>query len=605
MILPEWLFDFSRQAELTGLPFALSFICLIHYLLVMYYRYAAYNGEDQLRANMQELRGEMSSLQRERFLNRLENQILREIVNGSANGKAIDTLLRKFVPNSNEGLALFMHREFGQLSVFQQRGLSFRTASRVRLDDAWITRLGQEQELRLAGAELNRSTFLASLSPQERRKIEVLHLFALIDEGEDGESNSPGEIFAVVATSRLFPPGVEPKVQRTLVARVLEGISGSLKQSLHLVDQQHQLKLTQEKLALRGIADRAHDTPGKLLDEYITRLSAMVEADRGTLLLATQNPRHPFRVLSRQGQPLQTGLEQTWHQHEMVLGSWAKQLKAPASLSSAELAELGIDCLMGSALVLPLTEERRTIGLLCLTRRDQGLFSATNINQADWAAGFLTQTLLRLLDRMEVERQASLDGLTDLANRRTFDMRIQRELDIARRNGQECSLALCDLDHFKNINDTYGHLAGDEILRQFARLMERECAKVRATDSPLVARYGGEEMAVLLPNMGVTGALRVAESIRAATEQAAIIYEGERIPITVSIGVSTFPRHAQCVADLIQSADRGLYQAKRDGRNLVRCFVNEPPGKSLGPDSGEIETVTTPAVILLTGDQPS
>ncbi len=602
MPLPDWLVDFSRQAELTGLPFALSFICLIHYLLVMYYRYFARNGEDLMRANMQELRGEMTALQRERFLTRLENQILREIVNGSANGKAIDTLLKKFVPNSNEGLALFIHKEFGQLSVFQQRGLSGRTASRIRLDDAWIARLGLESEIRLTGAELNNSTFLASLSPQERRKLEVLHLFALTD--EEGEPDSAGEFFAVIATSRLFPPGVEPKVQRTLVARVLEGISGSLQQSLHLVDQQYQLKLTQEKLALRGIADRAHDTPGKLLDDYISRLSSMVEADRGTLLLATQNPRHPFRVLSRQGQPLQTGLEQTWHQHERQLGNWAKQLKAPASLSATELAELGIDCLMGSALVLPLTEEHRTIGLLCLTRRDQGLFSATNINLADWAADFLTSTLLRLLDRMEVERQASLDGLTDLANRRTFDMRIQRELDIARRNGQECSLALCDLDHFKNINDTYGHMAGDEILRQFARLMERECSQVRATDAPLVARYGGEEMAVLFPNMGVTGALRVAESIRAATERAAIVYEGERIPITVSIGVSTFPRHAQSVTDLIQSADRGLYQAKRDGRNLVRCFINEPPGKSLSPETSEVQTVPTPAEILLIQDLP-
>lgn len=567
------------HAEALGVPFALSGICLLQYLLHLHNRYGQANLEAQLLSDLQKLEGAMNSLQRERLLARQENIILRDIFQGASSGKAMEILLKKLVQSSAEGFALFLHQEFGQYSVLRQRGLTPKSAGQVRLSPQWLTRLRQERQLRLAGAELASSELLASLTPHERRKITELHLFAVFDRDE---------MFAVIATTHLFPLGMEVATQQALVRHVLDGISGLLRQSLQLVDQQHLLKLTQEKLALRGIADRDHETPGKLLDEYLSRLAILVEADRGTLLLATQNAVTPYRVISRQGSTLFSGLNEVWQQHELTLAGWARNLKTPASLSVSDLAEIGIDSLMGSAIVLPLKQQDRSLGIMCLARRDQGLFTSMQINLAGWAADFLSQTLLRLLDRLEVERQASLDGLTELANRRTFDARIQRELELSRVHGTECSLALFDLDYFKKVNDTFGHQAGDEILRRFARLLEKESSKVRATDVPLVARYGGEEMAVLFPGMGLTGALRVTELIRQATEQSRIHYQQQLIPITVSVGVSSFPRYAQSTEELIQSADRALYLAKHSGRNAVRSSLDVQSNSTFNSTGMEI-----------------
>ena len=163
-----------------------------------------------------------------------------------------------------------------------------------------------------------------------------------------------------------------------------------------------------------------------------------------------------------------------------------------------------------------------------------------------------------LLEQME--RMANTDGLTHIANRRTFEANLEREMARAVRSGEPVSLVMLDLDHFKVLNDTWGHQMGDEVLRQVAVALQ---AGSREFDT--IARYGGEEFAVILPGCDPEAALASAERIHR------LVREGVTCaPVTVSLGVATAPEQAGTAQALVKAADDALYQAKRAGRNTVR-----------------------------------
>ncbi len=168
---------------------------------------------------------------------------------------------------------------------------------------------------------------------------------------------------------------------------------------------------------------------------------------------------------------------------------------------------------------------------------------------------------------------ASLDELTQVANRRVFNERLQQEWQRLRREQLPLSLLMCDIDHFKRYNDNYGHLAGDNCLQQVAKAMGR--AVKRPAD--LVARYGGEEFVVILPNTIAQGAVHVAHNIQHELENNSINSMGylpNVQPITLSIGVSSMVPNGQYPPEsLIQFADTALYEAKARGRNQVVLYA--------------------------------
>ena len=157
------------------------------------------------------------------------------------------------------------------------------------------------------------------------------------------------------------------------------------------------------------------------------------------------------------------------------------------------------------------------------------------------------------------------DGLTQLANRRLFDQFLQDELGRAKRDHLVVALLMIDIDHFKLLNDRYGHLLGDECLKAVAALIKENIRR----PGDLASRYGGEEFAVVLPGTDITGAFVVAEQIRRAVVEADIISDsGVSIRTTVSIGVSALrPQQNDTPETLIQAADQALYAAKAAGRN--------------------------------------
>jgi diguanylate cyclase (GGDEF)-like protein len=188
------------------------------------------------------------------------------------------------------------------------------------------------------------------------------------------------------------------------------------------------------------------------------------------------------------------------------------------------------------------------------------------------------QERLREMQR-KLEEQSITDGLTNLKNRRFFDERLSEEFRRAQRYGDYLSLIMVDLDHFKQVNDRFGHPAGDAVLRESAGLIR---ASLR--DPDICARYGGEEFAVILPKTHMSGALAVAERIwRAIGAKDFLLGPGEdgrtpkAIKVTCSIGVAFYPSKDINSSDLLlRFADQALYQAKRSGRNTI-CLYQAAP----------------------------
>lgn len=179
----------------------------------------------------------------------------------------------------------------------------------------------------------------------------------------------------------------------------------------------------------------------------------------------------------------------------------------------------------------------------------------------------------------QMQQQALTDALTGCVNRRSFEMQLERDMQLAMRMRQSLSLILLDLDNFKKVNDTHGHDAGDIALRMLADGLREE---LRGVDT--AARYGGEEFAVILPQAGLEGASIVAERLRARVESMEVPGIGH---ITASFGVATFPQHATSRSTLIVNADRALYQAKHLGRNRV-CLASSIAGGT-GGDAIQLE----------------
>ncbi len=164
----------------------------------------------------------------------------------------------------------------------------------------------------------------------------------------------------------------------------------------------------------------------------------------------------------------------------------------------------------------------------------------------------------------EIYRLTTMDGLTQIYNRRYFDEQLERELSRSRRYERVLSLVLLDIDHFKQVNDKYGHLAGDSVLKQLASTVR---TKIRRED--VFARYGGEEFAVLLPEVSLGGTRQFADKVRKLVEKQRFEFDRQVIPVTVSVGIATLEPHHREAGDLVRTADERLYEAKTSGRNRV------------------------------------
>jgi diguanylate cyclase (GGDEF)-like protein len=237
-----------------------------------------------------------------------------------------------------------------------------------------------------------------------------------------------------------------------------------------------------------------------------------------------------------------------------------------------ELARAGDPETGGKPLAIPLTSEGAQSAILFLSPNGAD-FTDEARELAHWLGSQASVALENARLHRLVERQASTDGLTELPNRRHFEEALEGEIVRAERFAGSLSLVLADLDDFKQVNDRFGHQAGDDALRAFAEILR---ATVREIDLP--ARYGGEEFAVLLPQTDLEGAHRLAERLRRALVSRPLSAgPGTLMAVTASFGVASYPASSSPAA-LFAAADEALYRAKRRGKN---CVVSADAGTSV------------------------
>jgi len=234
------------------------------------------------------------------------------------------------------------------------------------------------------------------------------------------------------------------------------------------------------------------------------------------------------------------------------------QEKIPQLESEPYIVDNKVKSILCLPILTGLAHEVDVVGLLYLENNlTLGAFTEQRIE-------ILEIICLAAAGRLELSRKASTDGLTGLYNHDYFQNILQQEILLSRRNHRKLSLLLLDIDYFKKFNDTWGHQAGDLVLKEVANSIRQSCRK-----SDVVVRYGGEEMAVLLPETGGDGAVELAEKIRTSVEALEVIYSQQTLKVTISIGVACFPLDASAPSSLIGKADSALYEAKHKGRNCV------------------------------------
>jgi diguanylate cyclase (GGDEF)-like protein len=220
-----------------------------------------------------------------------------------------------------------------------------------------------------------------------------------------------------------------------------------------------------------------------------------------------------------------------------------------------------------SMFLIPVTYEQKLLGLLGGFRcervahwvPDNETFLKSVADQV--ASGVMNARLYA-----RVQRQATTDGLTTLYNHRTGQEKLAEQLRVAERYQRNVSVVMIDVDHFKSINDNHGHPAGDAVLRSVASVIKNDC---RDVDIPV--RYGGEEFLLVLPEVNTEGAIVVAERIRRSLLAEIVHHEDVEICVTASMGIASFPEHAQNQQQLLDLADKSLYLSKRLGRNQVHA----------------------------------
>lgn len=230
----------------------------------------------------------------------------------------------------------------------------------------------------------------------------------------------------------------------------------------------------------------------------------------------------------------------------------------------------------GSIISLPLTVRGSLIGVLTVTRHEKSSFSPTDRQSLQSIISQIAVAYDRVKLYSRTKELAIRDELTGIYNRRHFLQMLNLEIKRAERYERPLSLLMIDVDHFKNFNDTYGHLKGDEVLKELAQLLKKNLREV-----DILARYGGEEFVVMLTDTNMKDAISVASKLRELVQMnliidtpKAITSQGEALlkNITISVGVSSYPECSSSPEELLNSADMALYMAKHKGRNKVYAY---------------------------------
>ncbi len=237
-----------------------------------------------------------------------------------------------------------------------------------------------------------------------------------------------------------------------------------------------------------------------------------------------------------------------------------------------------------SILIVPMQLKGEPLGALFLAARKNHFFSRSVRKMLEVVTVIASASLKNARMVGALERLATTDGLTGLANHRTFQETLSSEIDRVVRHPAPLSLLLIDIDYFKKFNDEYGHPVGDFVLRSIGGVLHRAVRKVDT-----VSRYGGEEFAVILVNTTAAGALQLAERMVSDVARRKLDHQGLSLHVTISVGVATLPEDGVTREELIDCADRALYASKHRGRNRATAFSRSL--KKVSPEKKELELI--------------
>jgi eukaryotic-like serine/threonine-protein kinase len=286
---------------------------------------------------------------------------------------------------------------------------------------------------------------------------------------------------------------------------------------------------------------------------------------------------HRIQMINAREDPTAQGLAVSYYDDERSakVWSWMSLQEKPSMVEIGagqdELVEwFTIQAGARSMLLLPLTAQGGKFGFLTAEAEESGAFDAADIRFAAALANEASVALENARLFREVERLSLTDPLTGLRNRRGFMDDARRNVDIAIRHKHPLSVLMLDIDHFKRVNDAYGHAMGDKVLAGIALV----CRKLmRTTD--LLARFGGEEFCFLFPETTSQNALLLAERLRASIAAVRFDFEAQSFSVTVSIGISECMGEKDSLEKLLARSDEALYQAKNTGRNRVAIWRPE------------------------------
>ena len=362
---------------------------------------------------------------------------------------------------------------------------------------------------------------------------------------------------AAVVTGILFRPlrsGLERVVEKGLfperraLRQQLIDIAAALSSENHMKDLVQRLaNETRRALGLSWATVVAIDGPGRELHAAFS--AGIAASDQKSLVRLLGSDSATFENLSRNQRPVTV-----------------RRLARRQPEAAGALARLGAEVL------LPLYFQRRMIGILCLASKQNGeLFRREEVELLD----LFSHQIAASFENLRLFQDATYEGLTGLLRREAVLRQLDIECERAANNQTPLSIAMIDLDRFKSINDTHGHLFGDRILEQVARTMQKS---VRAIDS--LGRYGGEEFLLVLPDTYLDGASQVGEKLRAAVAELEFTPpdNGPTVQVTISTGIASVDpghtEHSNLSRALLEGADTALYQAKAQGRNCV--MIKDP-----------------------------
>lgn len=227
-------------------------------------------------------------------------------------------------------------------------------------------------------------------------------------------------------------------------------------------------------------------------------------------------------------------------------------------------ARIGVGAFLKSVVYMPFYAEKKLLGVIMISGLKEDLFNEKHIDSLKLLSNQIAITMEKVHLYEEVQAMSINDGLTGLTVHRHFQEKLELELKRTERYGGRLSVVMADIDFFKKINDTYGHLAGDFILKTIALIF-----KNHTVASDIVARYGGEEFVIVFPDTEKDIAHMKAVKIRKDIESYNFVFNGQQIKVTMSMGVAGYPEDGTMRRSLIEKADKALYKAKEEGRNRV------------------------------------